>query len=60
MTIIGLSRYDLRLMPDDVDTGAICPECETQYTTEDAKEREGVCQCGERLVSMDDYMPSDE
>lgn len=55
MTYIGLTRYDTRLTPDEVDTGAICPECMAEYSTEAARIQEGICLCGERLVGMDDY-----
>jgi hypothetical protein len=55
MTYIGLTRYDTRLTPDEADTGAICPECLAEYSTEVARIQEGICLCGEWLVRMDDY-----
>ncbi len=59
MPYIGLTSYDTRLPPDEPDTGAICPECMAEYSTEVARMQEGICLCGERLVGMDDYFPED-
>lgn len=59
MTYVGLTRYDLRLTPDEADTGAICPECLAECSTEVARMQQGICLCGVRLVKMDDYLPED-